>query len=218
MVLHGVAWRGKEQRGVAARSKGVWGSSSSQRSGAPKCINTSSVGPARFDAAMELFTVGYGRWAPRERWSSFVAVLREANVDVLVDVRHSPCSSSLDPENTYGPRDWHLRAEGGGIVSLLYAEGIEYRWLVELGNPQKNDREMRVLREHLREKSASWPVQRGIAELRKLVIDLHKRCCLLCACEDFESCHRSLVAEAFKQMVAPTILQVRDLSAPPRAG
>jgi uncharacterized protein (DUF488 family) len=162
---------------------------------------------------MELFTVGYRRWAPDARWKRLVDVLRGTRVDVVVDVRHSPCSSSLDPSNSYGPRDWHLGAGGLGLAPLLEAEGIDYRWIVELGNPQKNDPAMRVLREHLADSSGRWPVRRGIAELRRLIVDERKRCCLLCACADLDRCHRKLIVDAVRREVAPLEIVARDLSA-----
>jgi uncharacterized protein (DUF488 family) len=161
---------------------------------------------------VELLTIGYGSWAPAERWPRLLESLREARVEVLVDVRHSPCSSQLDPSHRYGPRDWHVQPEGAGIAAGLQAAGIEYRWLVELGNPQKTDPEMRVLREHLRDPSGGWPVQRGLAELRGLVLEARRRCCLLCACGDVERCHRKLVAEAFLEAASPRAVALRHLA------
>lgn len=161
---------------------------------------------------MELLTIGYARWNAENRWSKLVAALRAASVQVVVDVRHSPCSSNLDPSHQYGPRNWNLQAGEAGIGRLLQSAGIEYLWLVELGNPQKNDPEMRVLREHLGNPSAPWPVHRGLAQLTKLVVEARRRCCLMCTCKDFDTCHRKLVAEAFQKSVAPLTLAVRDLS------
>ena len=73
--------------------------------------------------------------------------------------------------------------------------GIEYRWLVELGNPQKNDPDMAVLMEQLADENGRWPVHRGLSLLSKL-LEAGKRCCLLCACNRYEDCHRRLIAEA----------------------
>lgn len=70
----------------------------------------------------EFYTLGYGRWAAGIRWARFVATLRNAKVTTLVDIRHSPCPSQLDPDNSYGPRDWHLLGAGRGMVPLLREE------------------------------------------------------------------------------------------------
>ena len=148
--------------------------------------------------SIELLTLGYGRWPAKVRGPRLADALKRARVDLLVDIRHSTCASNLDPAHHYGPRDWHVRPGGAGIVTLLRDAGIDYRWLVELGNPQKTDPEMTVLREHLSDPEGGWPVHRGLAELRGLVVDEGRRCCLLCACEKYEGCHRKVVAEAFR--------------------
>lgn len=147
---------------------------------------------------IELLSLGYGRWPAKTRASRLVDALTRSRVEILVDVRHSPCASNLDPAHHYGPRDWHLQAEDKGIVPLLRASGIDYLWLVELGNPQKTDPAMAVLRAQLDDRSIDWPIHRGLERLRRLVVDDRKRCCLMCACEKYEGCHRRVVAEAFR--------------------
>lgn len=161
---------------------------------------------------MQLLTVGYGKWPTKTRWLALVAALRRARVATLVDIRHSPCSSSSDPQSSYGPRPWHLGAEPG-IDALLRDEGIEYRWLVELGNPQKTDPRMRVMRAHLADRRGHWPVHRGLDVLRTLVVDAGERCCLMCACKSYEACHRKLVAEAFRERLRPLPLELVELPA-----
>ena len=152
--------------------------------------------------SIDLFTLGYGRWPAKVRGPRLVDALRRARVGVLVDIRHSPCASSLDPAHHYGPRDWHIRPAGAGIVTLLRGAGVGYLWLVELGNPQKTDPEMEVLRAHLSDPGGGWPVHRGLEQLRRLVVDERRRCCLMCACEKYEGCHRRVVAEAFRARTA----------------
>ncbi len=158
----------------------------------------------------EFFTVGYGRWPAPVRWARLVEALKGAAVDLLIDTRHSPCSANLEPAHHYGPRQWHvraaevypdaadppLRAEERGIKAGLRAEGIDYLWLVELGNPQKHDPAMRVFFDHLRDRDGGWPVHRGLNILRRLVREEARRVCLLCACKDFRTCHRCFIAES----------------------
>jgi hypothetical protein len=59
---------------------------------------------------IQLFTIGYGRWPGHKRWPNLVATLQAAQIDILCDIRHSPCPSNLDPAHHYGPRPWHLQA------------------------------------------------------------------------------------------------------------
>lgn len=161
---------------------------------------------------LDLFTIGYGRWLAKDRWPKLIASLKAAGIELLCDIRHSPCSSNLDPSHHYGPRAWHLDAGGKGIAAGLAEAGIEYRWLVELGNPQKKDPQMAVLLEHLADPQQRWPVHRGLAILKHLVQEKGRRCCLICACKEYDDCHRKAVAEAFVSFVTDANVKLRDLS------
>jgi hypothetical protein len=121
--------------------------------------------------------------------------LVSAGVTLLIDTRHSPCASQLEPAHHYGPRDWHLQPGASGIVSALALRGIDYLWLVELGNPQKTDPSMKVLREHLATDDSRWPVHRGL-QILKDTLQRTGPCALLCACADHRICHRTVIAEA----------------------
>ncbi|MFN0056262.1 MAG: hypothetical protein ACKV0T_29300, partial [Planctomycetales bacterium] len=79
-----------------------------------------------------LYTVGYGAWKTAQRMEKLIAGLQQAGVTTLVDTRHSPCASALNPNSFYGPKDWNLQVQGG-IAESLRAHGIKYLWLVELG-------------------------------------------------------------------------------------
>lgn len=162
-------------------------------------------------APITLFTLGYGRWPTPARGSKLVAALKAAGVDLLVDIRHSPCASNLDPANAYGPKGTSLQAGEAGIVPLLRAGGISYLWLVELGNPQKNDDEMRILKEHLTAGvDSDWPVARGLKLAKDLVLS-GKRVALMCACGQYGGCHRKPVAEAILKLLPPGT-EHRDLT------
>lgn len=131
---------------------------------------------------MKLNTIGYGAWPTTTRVKGLTNALLSANVNFLIDIRHSPCSSNLQPTSNYGPRDWHLQLDGHGIDGHLAGAGIRYTWLVELGNPEKADPAMTILREQLKSRDKIWPVQRGLALLNELVRVESNRCCLLCVC------------------------------------
>ncbi len=146
---------------------------------------------------MILHTIGYGKWPAKSRMEKMAQRLQQARVGTLIDIRHAACASQLMPTSNYGPRDWHLQADGAGICAALTPFGIEYLWLLELGNPQKQDHDMLVLREHIASGDICWPVNRG---LRVLGEHLHakpdKPAALMCACKDWRQCHRLVIAEA----------------------
>ncbi|MEI8375660.1 MAG: DUF488 domain-containing protein [Planctomycetota bacterium] len=158
-----------------------------------------------------IYTLGYGRWPTKIRLERLIQTLLETEITTLVDIRHSPCPSQVNPLARYGPRDWHLLDGGIGLNGHLRQVGIDYQWIVELGNPQKNDREMRILRAHLAVPVEPWPVNRGLELLQHLVRKKGQRCCLLCACKDYDRCHRKLIAEAVSQRFFDGMLEVREL-------
>lgn len=157
------------------------------------------------------FTVGYGRWPAAQRAEKLQAALKAAGVDVLVDIRHSPCSASLSPKSNYRPTDMNLQPSGeGGIVAVAAAAGCEYLWLVQLGNPQKNDPAMTVFREHLAApRERDWPARLGLGVVKAMVSN-GERVALMCACKEYERCHRKLVAEALLAKL-PAGTEHRDL-------
>ena len=159
-----------------------------------------------------IYTLGYGRWPANMRLERLVQALLDGGITTLADIRHSPCPSNLNPQAPYGPRDWNLQYAGQGLDDHLRQVGIEYLWIVELGNPQKNDREMRILRAHLAEPDEPWPVNRGLDLLQRLVRKKGQRCCVLCACKDYDSCHRKLIAEAFSTRFFGGNLEIRELA------
>lgn len=165
----------------------------------------------RWTMTPTVFTVGYGKWPAARRPDKLLAALKGAGVELLVDVRHSPCSPALDPSNTYGPKATNLQTGGAGLVPLLARGGIDYLWVVELGNPQKNDPDMRVLKEHLAAPpDAGWPVARGLELVKGLVLG-GKRVALMCACAKYADCHRKPVLEALLALL-PAGTSHRDLS------
>lgn len=157
-----------------------------------------------------LFTIGYRSAAPAGRMGWLVRRLREADVGLLVDTRHSPCAANPSPASRYGPQPWNLQSAGAGIEPALSAAGIGYLWLVELGNPQKNDPAMTVLRAHLAEPGEHRPVHRGLAVLGGL-LRAGRRCCLMCACEDAAKCHRTVVGQAAVERFVGLDLELRHL-------
>ncbi|WP_435009696.1 DUF488 family protein [Tundrisphaera lichenicola] len=159
-----------------------------------------------------LWLAGYGHWPVARRANALVEALAKAGVTRLVDVRLSPSSSDPVEGRPYGPRPWNLQARGGGIVGLLERSGIAYEWLVELGNPQRRDPAMTIIREHLADPLGGWPVHRGLALLADRVRQPEQVVAILCACGDYRTCHRLTIARALAERYFGGSLVLRDLS------
>lgn len=131
--------------------------------------------------------------------ATFLEALREAKVELLVDVR--AVASSRKP----GFAKSRLAANVGSI-------GIEYLHLRALGTPAEGRAAARagrheemhaIFREHL----ATLEAQEQLHALADIVRS-GRRACLLCLEADPAHCHRRLVAEAVQEIVP---VQVRDL-------
>jgi hypothetical protein len=157
-----------------------------------------------------LWIIGYGAWPVAVRAERMVAALRLRGVTRLVDVRLSPSASEVKP-GRYGPKPWTLQAGHAGIAGLLEAEGIAYDWFVELGNPQRHDPMMAVLRAHLADPDGRWPVHRGLDLLAALVDRPDEQVALLCACADDRTCHRTVIARALAARHFDGRLIIRDV-------
>jgi hypothetical protein len=163
------------------------------------------ITPARL-----LWTTGYGAWPVPVRAERLVAALLQCGVTRLVDVRLNPSASDVKP-GRYGPKPWTLQPGRSGIVGLLEAAGIAYEWLVELGNPQRHDPMMAVLRAHLADPEGGWPVHRGLERLAALVERPGAQVALLCACALEQTCHRTVIAQALAARYFEGRLQIRDV-------
>ncbi len=168
--------------------------------------------------AMVLWTVGYGAWPAARRAEGLLATLVDRGVRQVVDVRLNPCASDPVEGGHYGSKPWTLQAGGLGIVPLLATAGIAYEWVAELGNPQRRDRAMTVLRAHLDDPEGGWPVHRGLDRLADRVITEPEGVALLCACEDAAACHRTLIALALSQRRFGGRLDVRECRRRPALG
>jgi Domain of unknown function DUF488 len=159
----------------------------------------------------ELWLAGSGAWPVARRAGSIVEALRARGVTRLVDVRHSPCASDPTAGRPYGPKPWNLQAGGSGLVGLLEPSGIAYEWLVELGNPQRRDPSMAILRSHLADPEGGWPVHRGLELLADRVRRAGESVAILCACEDSRTCHRLVIARALADRHFGGRLRLLDL-------
>ncbi len=159
---------------------------------------------------MELWTVGYGAWPAKTRAVRLVEALTRRGVTRVVDTRLCPCSSTPEAARPYGPKSWTLQAGDAGIAALLRSAGLAYEWIVELGNPQRRDPAMAVLRAHLADPEGGWPVHRGLGRLAGRVRTPGQVVALLCACADARACHRTVLAHALAERHFGGALTVRE--------
>jgi uncharacterized protein (DUF488 family) len=125
----------------------------------------------------------------------FVAALRRASIDVLIDVRDLPLS----------------RKKGfskNSLAQILADADIEYVHLKGLGDPKDGRLAARAGKYDLFQKIFGRHMQTDIA-LRDLEIaaDLvrERRACLMCFECDHGHCHRSIVADLLAQMTQLTV-------------
>lgn len=147
-----------------------------------------------------LATIGYEKAHP----SDFLATLRAARVEVVVDVRAVPNSRRRDFAR-------------GPLAAALAVAGIRYAHLPALGTPKPGrdaaragDRAgfERVMAAHLDGEEAQ-------ADLARLAgIAAAETACLLCLEADPARCHRSLVAERLARRME---VEVRHLFVRPGA-
>jgi uncharacterized protein (DUF488 family) len=129
---------------------------------------------------MVLLTIGYeGRTA-----GELVAVLADAGVDVLVDVRLTP----LSRKPGFSKRQ---------LADALAAAGVEYLHLPALGNPRDNREAFRrgdpCSRARFRASLRTPRARAALGELRSRVRE--KRVALLCFEREPDCCHRQLVSD-----------------------
>jgi uncharacterized protein (DUF488 family) len=75
---------------------------------------------------------------------------------------------------------------GGPLPRLLAQAGIAYEWFPELGNPDRQDPEIRAFQQLMAQEAES-----RLQRLRTCVQT--QRACLLCAEQDAQRCHRRII-------------------------
>jgi uncharacterized protein (DUF488 family) len=123
-----------------------------------------------------LHTIGYGGRHPQD----FVTLLTQANIGLVCDVRAEPRRAyrgiyTFNPEKGSGP-----------LPRLLAQVGIAYDWFPELGNPDRQDPEIRAFQQLMIQEAES-----RLQRLRACVQVM--RACLLCAEQDAQRCHRRII-------------------------
>jgi uncharacterized protein (DUF488 family) len=129
-----------------------------------------------------LLTAGYAGHDPE----SFLAVLREHGVEVVVDVRQNPVSRKKGFSRS-------------ALSAFLTANNVEYTHESELGVPVQLRRQLKTGEEELSgylECFRDHLADCGVALDRLYERASKKRCCLICVERLPAECHRSIVAEA----------------------
>jgi uncharacterized protein (DUF488 family) len=129
---------------------------------------------------IELMTIGYESLSRSE----FFGILERCRVTLLVDIRELPIS----------------RKPGFNKAALegtLVKRGLKYQHVVELGCPRDIRHEYRADGDWARYAKRFKAYLDGQTEaIDKLAGWMREdRCCLLCYEDDFNFCHRSIVAE-----------------------
>jgi hypothetical protein len=140
-----------------------------------------------------------------------VCALTAARITRLIDVRHSPCASSNRRGERYGPKPWNLQSGSDGIAAQLAQAEIAYEWAAELGNPQRRDPAMTILRAHLADPKGDWPIHRGLARLAARVREPSQAVAILCACADPTACHRTVIAHVLSDRYFNGTLRILEL-------
>jgi len=129
----------------------------------------------------DLCTVGYERRTVDE----LITTLTRAAVEVLVDVRLTPLSRKPGLSKNR-------------IATRLYAAGIDYLHLPQLGNPRDNrDGFRRADDAAVAKYRAVLRTPDGQAALDQLLrLATHRRVAVMCFEREAAECHRSVVADA----------------------
>ena len=137
---------------------------------------------------------------------TFLQALREAGVELLVDVR--AVAGSRRPGFAKS-----------ALAANLQGAGIDYLHLRDLGTPApgraaaragRHTEMRRIFREHL----DTLPAQAALEALADIVRS-RQRVCLLCFEADAAHCHRTLVADALSALVPMRVTHLAPAAAEP---
>lgn len=131
-----------------------------------------------------LYTVGHGARSTDE----LIALLREAGIDRLVDVRAVP-RSRRHPHFGYGPLGARLQATGIGYDWRGKAFGGLRRGGDSGHHPALAEAAFRAYAEHMESDAFAQAARELIDRANR------ERLCLMCAERDPRRCHRALIAD-----------------------
>lgn len=133
--------------------------------------------------SVNLYTIGY----EGTDLCAYISALKQARVDVLIDVRETAWSYKRDFCKT-------------ALSNALNAAGIDYVHLKSAGNPKQNRRTAKSMQECLeRFRQHLIHDRSGVLELAGILAEAevaNRTACLTCFERDASSCHRSVLALA----------------------
>jgi len=141
-----------------------------------------------------IYTIGHSNHSPE----TFVKLLTEAQVEVLVDVRSSPNSA------------WAPYANPHDLKRLLKASGIKYLYLGDVlgGHPSDpNCYDQQTGKPDYQSMQHTGSFQRGLSRLLEGLRSY--RICIMCAEEDPSSCHRNLLVGDSLRQEGVQLLHIR---------
>lgn len=143
-------------------------------------------GSAEALAGRTVFTIGHSTRAT----AGFIALLRQVEVDLVVDVRSIP-RSRANPQ-----------FEGATLAASLTAAGVDYRWLPALGGRRHRGRDappstntfwrLPAFRDYA-DHAQTEPFRAGLDALVALAD--RRRCAIMCAEAVWWRCHRRIIAD-----------------------
>jgi uncharacterized protein (DUF488 family) len=137
------------------------------------------------DSAPALWTVGHSTRSIR----TLIDLLRQAGIELLADVRRHPWSRR------------HPQFTRDALAGSLRAEDIEYHWFPELGGmrkPREDSRNTGWRNDSFRGYADYMETQAfRVAGARLLELARSKRTACMCAEQDWQQCHRGLLADYF---------------------
>lgn len=145
-------------------------------------------------AATVIHTIGY----EKTNLEDYIARLKQADVDVLIDVRDRPLS----------------RKPGFSKKSLQAAveeAGMAYQHVQALGDPKPGREaarsgDMRLFLEIFTAHMAGAAAQDAAQDLSEFIVG--KRICLTCFERDHATCHRSIVAQHLSERVGAEVVHL----------
>jgi uncharacterized protein (DUF488 family) len=149
------------------------------------------MAPELLRISPELLTIGYEGCTIDD----VLIALREARVDLLIDVR----AVAVSRKPGFSKRQ---------LAAGLSQAGIDYVHLQRLGTPKPGrdavraghpERMVPIFNAHMETPEAQW----ALSEAKSLAAE--RRCCLLCFERDHRNCHRHLVAEMVMAETGQTV-------------
>jgi len=145
---------------------------------------------------MTIYTIGYEGM----RIEDFLSLLREHDIETIVDIRELPLSRKPGFSKK-------------ALAETLNLGGLEYVHLPALGCPK-------AIRDRYRADGNWQSYRRGFLKYLKtqnaIIVELsalaaYSNCALLCFEADFNFCHRAMVADAVKQTNGMRVSHIRAL-------